>query len=334
MTKDALEIQAQGVFSAGGVSIQTPGTFDPIHGQMADAGQLRHADHANVFYQLPATSNGHALVFLAGYGQSRAGWQTTPDGRPGFSDIFLKKGYGVYLVDQPRRGEAGQSSVPVTLTAKPDDLNWFTQFRLGLWPKFMENSQFPQDPESIDQFFRQMTPDTGKLDFGVITAAMIAVFEKSGPAILVSHSQGGMPGWLTAMQSDNVQGVIAIEPGSFVFPKAELPAKIETKYPMPVQGVAVSDAEFAKLISKPITVYYGDNIPTAPSAVPAWDFWRGAKQLAYQFADVVNAHGGDAKIVYLPDEGIHGNDHFMFEDLNNQTVADHMAAWLTAKGLV
>lgn len=333
MTEEYLRIKQQGIFSAGGVSTKADGTFDPVNGQMADAGQLRHSDHASVFYQLPADGNGNKLVFLHGYGQSRTGWQTTPDGRPGFADIFLKKGYGVYLVDQPRRGEAGQSSVPAELSAKPDDLNWFTQFRIGLWPNFMDNSQFPQDPEAIDQFFRQMTPDTGKIDFKVISDAMIEVFRKSGPAILVSHSQGGMPGWMTAMQSDNVTGVIAIEPGSFVFPENEVPEKIETKYPMAVQGVGVSDEAFAKLIEKPITVYYGDNIPDKPSDVPAWDFWRGVKQLAYKFADTVNTHGGDAKIVYLPDEGIHGNDHFMFEDLNNQEVADHMADWMKSKNL-
>lgn len=300
---------------------------------MADAGQLRHSDHPNIFYQLPADGNGRSLVFLHGYGQSRTGWQLTPDGHPGFADIFLKKGCGVYLVDQPRRGEAGQSSVPAELSAKCDDLNCFTQFRLGLWPKFMDNSQFPQASEAVDQFFRQMTPDTGKVDFSVISAAMIEVFKKFGSAILVSHSQGGMPGWMTAMKSDNVQAVIAIEPGSFVFPKDEVPEKIETKYPLAVEGVGVSDEEFAKLIEKPITVYYGDNIPDAASEVPAWDFWRGVKRLAHLFADVVNAHGGDARIVYLPDEGIHENDHFMFEDLNNQEIADHMAGWLASKDL-
>lgn len=333
MSEDYLQLKKQGVFTAGGTVQKAAGTFDPIKGQMADAGQIRHSDHASVFYQLPANGNGHAMMFLHGYGQSRTGWQGTPDGRPGFADIFLKKGYGVYLVDQPRRGEAGQSSVPVNLSAKPDDLNWFTQFRMGLWPDFMANSQFPQDQQSIDQFFRQMIPDTGEIDFGLISQAMVAAYEKSGPAVLVSHSQGGVPGWLTAIQSDQVTGVIAIEPGSFVFPKAEVPEKIETKYPMPVQGIGVSDADFAKLIKKPIVVYFGDNIPEEPSEVPAWDFWRGVKQLAYKFAETVNAHGGDAKVVYLPDEGIHGNDHFMFEDLNNQAVADNMAAWLSSKGL-
>ena len=50
------------------------------------------------------------MVFLHGYGQSRMGWMTTPDGREGWSDMFLRKGHSVFLIDQPRRGEAGQTS--------------------------------------------------------------------------------------------------------------------------------------------------------------------------------------------------------------------------------
>ena len=92
------------------------------------------------------------MVFLHGYGQSRMGWMTTPDGRPGWSDIFLRKGYGGYLVDQPRRGEAGQTSKAAEISTLTQDQNWYTQFRIGLWPKTYEGSQFPDDPESLNQF--------------------------------------------------------------------------------------------------------------------------------------------------------------------------------------
>lgn len=333
MSDENLELKKQGFYSAGGTVQKAAGTFDPIKGQMAPEGQIRHSDHANIFYQIPAKGNGHKIMFLPGYGQSRVSYMSTPDGRPGFSDIFLKKGYGVYLLDQPRRGEAGQSSVPMTISAQPDDLNWFTQFRLGLWPKFMENTQFPKDEKSVDQFFRQMTPDTGEIDFPLIESTTVEALKTSGPSILMTHSQGGVPGWFIGAQSDNVEAIVAIEPGAFVFPKDETPEKIVTKYPMAIEGIPVSDDEYAKLIKKPIVVYYGDNIPDEPSNVPAWDFWRGSVQMAHKFADVVNTHGGDAKIVELPKEGIKGNDHFMFQDLNNKEVADNIASWLASKNL-
>ena len=35
------------------------------------------------------------MVFLHGYGQSRMGWMTTPDGREGWSDMFLRMGHSV-----------------------------------------------------------------------------------------------------------------------------------------------------------------------------------------------------------------------------------------------
>ena len=59
-------------------------------------------------------------------------WQTTPDGREGFQNVFLRRGFGVYLVDQPRRGDAGRATVASTIEAKPDEQYWFGQFRIGV----------------------------------------------------------------------------------------------------------------------------------------------------------------------------------------------------------
>lgn len=177
-----------------------------------------------------------------------------------------------------------------------------------------------------------MTPNTGPFDVGVITDAMVASLEVSGPATLVTHSQGGIPGWFIAMASGNVEGIIAIEPGSFVFPEGEVPEAIPTRY-APVKGTAVSAEQFERLTRMPIAVYFGDFIPSSPSDVPAWDFWRGVLELAHRFAEVVNAHGGDATVVHLPEEGITGNEHFMFQDTNNAQVAGHMARWMRSKRL-
>ena len=74
-----------------------------------------------MLYQIPAEETGLPMVFLHGYGQSRMGWMTTPDGREGWSDMFLKMGHSVFLIDQPRRGEAGQTSVAGTINTEPSD---------------------------------------------------------------------------------------------------------------------------------------------------------------------------------------------------------------------
>ncbi len=322
-----LNIAQQGFFAAGGVVVQNEGTFDPVHGQMAPAGQTHHADHASAIYQVPVKANGHSMVFLHGYGQSRLGWMGTPDGREGWSDIFLRKGYSVYMVDQPRRGDAGQTTVAEAISTAPNDQNWYTQFRIGKWPVTNPGSQFPDDEESLNQFFRQMTPNTGSFDANVISDAMAAVFERSGKGILVSHSQGGGPGWLTAAKSDNVEAVVAIEPGTFPFPENDKPENIPTKY-APARAMGESEADFAKIIAKPITVYFGDYIPEVEDEMPSKDYWRGVMQMAYKFQDYANAHGGDVTIVNLPKEGITGNDHFIFQDKNNDVVAEHIYSWL------
>lgn len=327
----SLVIAEQGTFTAGGTVARTEGTFDPTE-PFNPQGQTTHHGHASVYYQIPEGANEHPLVFLHGYGQSRVGWQTTADGREGFSTIFQRKGYGVYLVDQPGRGEAGQTANPVEISDRDQDQNWFTQFRIGLWPDFYEGVQFPRDEESLDQFFRQMTPDTGSYDSDQISNAMAAVFERSGSGVLVTHSAGGGPGWETAMKTEKVEAVIAIEPGGFHFPENEMPEPIPNNY-FELNGTPVSMDKFNKLTEIPIVVYYGDNIPEESSEVPAEDFWRAQLEMAHRWASVVNSHGGDVTIVHLPEEGITGNTHFMFSDLNNQEVADHMAAWLNEKAL-
>lgn len=176
-----LLIADQGMFSSGGITVTSPGVFDPEnHWEETGRGQTAHVDHANVFYQRPAQETGLPMVFLHGYGQSRMGWMTTPDGRDGWSDIFLRYGHSVYLIDEPRRGEAGATSVAGEISTRTLDQRWYTQFRIGRWENGVsvpnEGSQFPNDPDSVDQFFRQMTPDTGmRSDMGAdFDADMVA----------------------------------------------------------------------------------------------------------------------------------------------------------------
>ena len=145
---DALVIAEQGIFSAGGTVIQSDGTFDVSNYYTSREGSTAHVDHANVLYQIPENNTELPMVFLHGYGQSRMGWMTTPDGREGWSDMFLRMGHSVWLIDQPRRGEAGQTSVAGTMTTTPSDQTWYTQFRIGTYLNdeftYNEGSQFPR----------------------------------------------------------------------------------------------------------------------------------------------------------------------------------------------
>jgi len=85
-------------------------------------------------------------------------------GREGFQTTFLRRHFPVYIVDQPRRGRAGNSTVATTIEPAPNDQLFFDQFRLGKWPNFFDNVQFDRKPEALDQFFRSVTPNTGPYD--------------------------------------------------------------------------------------------------------------------------------------------------------------------------
>src|SRR3990172_1840585 len=314
-TPAPLVIQEQGSFAVGGTVVTAPGTFDPItQGSYNPAGavprgQTLHGDHAYVFYQVPVNARRLPLVFWHGHGQSAKTWETTPDGREGFQNIFLRRRFPVYLIDQPRRGRAGRSTQPVTIPPTPHERVWFGAFRLGGWPNFYGNVQFSHDTAALNQFFRQSVPNTGPYDVGVNVAAVSALFDKIGPGVLVTHSQSGTLGWRTAIRNRNVRAIVSYEPGGdFVFPEGEAPAMAFGARTFPPPTIPL--AEFMELTRIPIVIYYGDNIPEEPSANPGQDQWRAFRAIARLWGNTVNRHGGDVALVELPSIGIRGNTHF------------------------
>jgi pimeloyl-ACP methyl ester carboxylesterase len=330
-TSPALVIREQGSFAVGGAVRSTPGTYN--NNIPTAEGQTFHGDHLYAFYQIPQNVKALPIVMLHGAYQSARSWETTPDGREGFQTIFLRRGFAVYLVDQPRRGRAGNSTVPATIEPTPFDQLFFDQFRIGKWPNYFENVQFDRKPETLDQFFRSVTPNTGSYDAGVISEAMSALFAKIGPGILFTHSQGGGPGWLTAIKNPNIKAIVAFEPGSgFIFPEGELPAAMPSAAGT-LSPEAVPLADFAKLTRIPIVIYYGDNFPAEPTTERGQDNWRVRLAMARLWVDAINKHGGDARLVHLPDVGIRGNTHFLMSDLNNLQIADQVSQFLAAKKL-
>ncbi len=331
-TSEALVIHQQGSFAAGGTVATVPGTFDPRK-PMDPAGQTYHGDHAYVFYQIPVDARKYPIVMLHGAGQSSKTWETTADGREGFQNIFLRRRFPVYLIDQPRRGNAGRSMVETTVKPIPDEQLWFNQFRVGIWPNYFDNAQFPRGDAALEQFFRSMTPNTGPFGANVVADGVAAVFNRTGPAILFTHSQGGGLGWLAAAKNGNVKAIVSFEPGSgFVFPEGEVPPPIPSAFDT-VQGAAVPMSQFITLTRLPILILYGDNIPERPVDMPAQDSWRARLLMARQWRDAVNKHGGDVSVIHLPEIGIKGNTHFAFSDLNNIQIANLVSKFLAEKKL-
>lgn len=181
-------------------------------------------------------------------------------------------------------------------------------------PERYEGSQFPEGDEAQNQFFRQMTPNTTTFDLPGIAEAMGEVMadvqEMTGKkSIFMTHSQGGAVGWDVPVE--NIAAIVAIEPGGTPQPGSE-------------QYQRLLDAGI------PIAVYFGDYIDNGPEDIMSTEFWKNVRDGAIAFAERYNADGGTAAVFDLPKEGITGNSHFMFQELNNAEIADHIETWIQA----
>jgi hypothetical protein len=328
---EVIQIEEQGSFTVGGTVIENQGTFDPYN--QTPEGQTFHGDHAYVFYQVPADARKYPLVMWHGLGQFSKTWETTPDGREGYQNIFLRRRFPVYVIDQPRRGDAGRSTVPATIDPVPDEQGWFGTFRIGIWPDYFDGVQFSRDSAALEQYFRSMTPNIGAIDVNLNAEAVSALFDKIGSGILVTHSHSGGMGWLTTVKNRNVKGIVCYEPGSgFLFPVGEVPEPLPSAGGL-LEAFGIPMEDFKQLTKIPIVIYYGDNIPKEPHPNPGQDGWRVRLEMARLWRDTVNKYGGDVTVVHLPEIGIKGNTHFPFSDLNNVEIADLMSEWLKSKEL-
>jgi len=90
-------LNTQGSFLVGGSVVTNPGTFDPI--ALTPDGQTIHGDHAYAQFQIPEHARRYPLVMWHGGGQFSKTWETTPDGRDAYQNIFLRRGFATYIID-------------------------------------------------------------------------------------------------------------------------------------------------------------------------------------------------------------------------------------------
>ena len=175
-----------------------------------------------------------------------------------------------------------------------------------------------------------MTPDIS--DHKQDVPALSALAKRIGNHILVTHSAGGFPGWMSAIQNKEVKAVVSYEPGGFVFPDGEVPERIDG-LTGGVAGTPVPMEQFRRLTEIPIVLYFGDYIPETASQNLGDENWRVRLQMARKFVETINRHGGNATLVELPKIGIYGNTHFLMQDLNNDELARLLNEWLTKQNL-
>ncbi|WP_334162644.1 alpha/beta hydrolase [Phenylobacterium sp.] len=325
------------LFAASGVSAAGPlrGDSPPIvldrQGSFEAGGAVRRegakslsCDHGHVEFQIPSRPRSTSLFLW--HSSSAAVWERRWDGGEGYRDIFLRRGFPVYVWDGPRVGRANYGCEDYTYRAVPGrDEGSFIAWRFGDAPgQWFAGVQFPtDDPTALQQAMRARydefdTVANAQLESDAAAEALARI----GPSVLVTNSAGGLRAMLTAIKSDMAAAIVAYENPGFVLPESENRGVA----PGPYGPAYVSDAEFQKLTRIPIQLVWGDNIEKSAT-------WSAAYKQSEAFVRLVNARGGKAELLHLPARGLHGNTHIPFADLNNAAVADLLAEFLHQNGL-
>jgi pimeloyl-ACP methyl ester carboxylesterase len=321
---EPLEIQSRGSFIIGGESVeQTPAELSFFTDAAEQPAGHVTINQMYVEYMVPVADNGLPVVMVHGATLSGKSYDTTPDGRMGWYEYFVRQGHPVYVPDQVSRARSGFDIATYNevrageqpLSALPnfwrfgDELVW-TQFRFGPTAgTAFPDEQFPV--EAADAFAKQAIPD---LNLGLPTpnpniAAVADLAGQLNGAVLLGHSQAGMlPVDAALANPTGIRGMILLEPGS-------------------CRSADFTDEQIASLAAIPMLVEFGDHLD-ATTGTPV--VWQNAYDDCMAFVDRINAAGGDAEMLHPPDLGIHGNSHMVMMDKNNLEIADLILAWIDA----
>jgi len=275
---------------------------------------------------IPEQGDKMPVIMLHGATLSGKTYDTTPDGRMGWFEYFVRQGHPVYVPDQVGRARSGfdqqvfndvrsgrvdKSSQPSILRLG-DNYGVWTNFRFGPSPGVpFENNQFPI--EAAAEFSKQGIPDLNQLYQGpnpTFKALSDLGIQVKG-AVLMGHSQGArFPTETALIDSSGLKGLILIEPGNCTAP----------------WGTAYSEEQIAKLAKLPILVVFGDNLSNPTGlAGPNWDVRLEDCQ---RFVDLINAAEGKAEMLHPPKLGIFGNTHMIMQDRNSLQIADLILNWI------
>ncbi|MDF3831731.1 esterase [Cupriavidus basilensis] len=252
------------------------------------------------------------VLLWHGGGMTGSSWESTPDGRCGWLWRFLSAGYDVLVSDAVERGRSSWAMYPQIYAEPPmfrsKEEAW-RMFRIGPPGGYVSDpahrqvypgQQFPTD--FFDEFAKQWVPRWADHE-DMTLSAYSALAERTGPCIVVAHSQGaGFAVAVAQRHPDIVRAVIAIEPGGMP----------ETR------GGSLP----------PHLIVWGDHF-RQPDPV-----WQGYRALADNYA----AHGNRLpsncfETLILPLAGYRGNSHFPMLDRNSDAIADLLLEWLRKQSL-
>ncbi len=321
-TQGPLIIQSQGSFFIGGTVRHAAGLSGTDTGpDVTREGEIT-TGQMYVQYQIPAKAEHLPVAMVHGGGLSGQAWDTTPDGRMGWSEYFLRSGRPVYIVDQAGRGRSGFDATgynDVRLGAKSakdqapilnigHEYAW-TWFRIG--PKFgvpFADTQFPLN--AADEFYKMWIPDLNAAlpVTNPSYADLAALAQKTGAAVLMGHSESFMfPERAALADPAGVKGMISLESGYAC-------------------ATTFTPQDLGTLAKIPLLIVFADHHADAPE--PFGSRWTTSMQQCRDFAASVRDTGGDVTFLHLPELGIRGNTHMFMLDKNNLQIADLVLDWI------
>ena len=313
----------------------------------------------------------YPVVMVHGLAQTGVNYLATADGRPGWVQHFVERGYQVYVVDQVGRGRSGTNpevygpydrlgtrSLEKTYTA-PEVYDLFPQAKLHTqWP----GGPGVQGNAAFDQFFASQVPflANGQQTEELVDPALVALLEKIGPAILLTHGQGALFGWAASdARPDLVKAHVSIEPNGPPFFDVQfrggkdfwersgdgraraygltrMPLTFDPPVKAPEDLVVAQQAKGADskapegqircwLQTEPARTL--PNLAKVPAVIVTAEASFHATYDACTAAFLTQA-GAKPDAIRLADRGLHGNGHMVMLEANSDAVADAVAGWL------
>ena len=347
-----LPVAKQGYLFAGG-------KYATVNGKEVMSGQI-YAE-----YQIPQNrTHPYPIVMVHGAIQTGTNFTGTPDGREGWAQYFLRQGYAVYVVDQPGRARSSYQADLSGPQQTPDLNNTQRRFtapaRFNLWPQAKLHTQWPGsgmkgDPV-FDQFFSSQVPyvQTATTTQTMNRDALVALLEKIGPAIIMTHSQSGAYGWPVAdARPDLVKAVIAVEPSGPPVRDIEtigapdyFKESATATRPWGLGALPLGYVPAARAANE--LQFEQQAKADGPDLVRCWLQKAPARQLPNLKMPIAVVHGeasfhapfehctvkyleqAGAKPTWidLGKQGIHGNGHMIMIEKNSDEVARVIANWL------